>query len=236
MDRLPSSLPQGNSDDCGSENDVTAARTNASGSSCSSRQTLVHPLMNMAMMMSVDPNDDEPDDANKNDDGNDQAEEVRRSYSHEEEPSAKRHRPTTAASASRVAAPATAAAPALGTVASPQPSTAAAHDADNNEANNNKQPVHQEQWNEMLERLAAYKAWQGNCLVPKRYAEDPRLGTWVETQRVQVSVSSSTFYCDYLFLYPLIAPSLRDSPVLSYFTCHDLPCFFTLVQTSCSNL
>lgn len=24
-----------------------------------------------------------------------------------------------------------------------------------------------------------------DCLVPKRYAEDPKLGTWVETQRVQ---------------------------------------------------
>lgn len=45
--------------------------------------------------------------------------------------------------------------------------------------------VHTEQWNEMLERLKAYKAQYGDTLVPKRFAQDPRLGTWVETQRVQ---------------------------------------------------
>jgi hypothetical protein len=49
-----------------------------------------------------------------------------------------------------------------------------------------KKQVHNEQWNEMLERLGAFKAEYGHCLVPKRFADDPRLGTWVETQRVQV--------------------------------------------------
>eukprot|EP00429_Kryptoperidinium_foliaceum_P036643 CAMPEP_0176178096 /NCGR_PEP_ID=MMETSP0120_2-20121206/91256_1 /TAXON_ID=160619 /ORGANISM="Kryptoperidinium foliaceum, Strain CCMP 1326" /LENGTH=1067 /DNA_ID=CAMNT_0017516245 /DNA_START=166 /DNA_END=3371 /DNA_ORIENTATION=+ len=48
-----------------------------------------------------------------------------------------------------------------------------------------KKQVHHEQWNEMLERLRAYKQKYGDCLVPKRYTEDPKLGTWVETQRVQ---------------------------------------------------
>jgi hypothetical protein len=45
--------------------------------------------------------------------------------------------------------------------------------------------IHNEQWNEMLERLKVYKAKYGNCLVPKRFSEDGKLGTWVETQRVQ---------------------------------------------------
>lgn len=60
-----------------------------------------------------------------------------------------------------------------------------------------KKPVHNEQWKEMLERLMAYKAKHGHCLVPKRYSEDPRLGTWVETQRVQVcSTNRSTMLCE----------------------------------------
>uniref|UniRef100_A0A7S3P091 Helicase-associated domain-containing protein n=1 Tax=Amphora coffeiformis TaxID=265554 RepID=A0A7S3P091_9STRA len=37
----------------------------------------------------------------------------------------------------------------------------------------------------MFDRLVAFKQRNGHCLVPKRYAEDPKLGTWVETQRVQ---------------------------------------------------
>lgn len=50
---------------------------------------------------------------------------------------------------------------------------------------NNKKIHHNEQWNEMLMCLAKYKEEFGNCLVPKRYAREPKLGTWVETQRVQ---------------------------------------------------
>lgn len=49
----------------------------------------------------------------------------------------------------------------------------------------NMKKVHNEQWNEMLERLKAYRAQHGDCLVPKRFPADPKLGTWVETQRVQ---------------------------------------------------
>jgi len=45
--------------------------------------------------------------------------------------------------------------------------------------------VHNDQWDAMFERLKAYKQTYGNCLVPKRFADDPKLGTWVETQRVQ---------------------------------------------------
>ncbi|KAL3936285.1 MAG: hypothetical protein SGBAC_008367 [Bacillariaceae sp.] len=45
--------------------------------------------------------------------------------------------------------------------------------------------VHNDQWDAMFERLIAYRHTYGNCLVPKRFADDPKLGTWVETQRVQ---------------------------------------------------
>lgn len=72
--------------------------------------------------------------------------------------------------------------------------------------------LNNEQWDHMFQRLVEYKAKHGvrfdtkvdthytfddivdstsafvntqDCLVPKRYAEDPKLGTWVETQRVQ---------------------------------------------------
>jgi hypothetical protein len=38
-------------------------------------------------------------------------------------------------------------------------------------------------WEAQLARLAAYKAEYGDCSVPKRWAEDPRLGKWVNNQR-----------------------------------------------------
>jgi hypothetical protein len=38
-------------------------------------------------------------------------------------------------------------------------------------------------WGAQLARLVAYKAEHGDCNVPKRWAEDPRLGNWVNTQR-----------------------------------------------------
>lgn len=42
-----------------------------------------------------------------------------------------------------------------------------------------------DQWDSMFERLDQFKAKHGDCLVPKRCKEDPKLGTWVDTQRVQ---------------------------------------------------
>jgi len=45
--------------------------------------------------------------------------------------------------------------------------------------------VNNENWDAMFQRLVAYREKFGDCLVPKRYAEDAKLGTWVETQRVQ---------------------------------------------------
>lgn len=42
-----------------------------------------------------------------------------------------------------------------------------------------------DQWDAMFNRLKGYKDKYGDCLVPKRFKEDPKLGTWVDTQRVQ---------------------------------------------------
>jgi hypothetical protein len=39
------------------------------------------------------------------------------------------------------------------------------------------------QWEVQLARLAVYKAAQGDCNVPVGWAEDPRLGAWVNKQR-----------------------------------------------------
>jgi hypothetical protein len=38
-------------------------------------------------------------------------------------------------------------------------------------------------WEAQLARLAAYQAEHGDCNVPRRWAEDPRLGNWVSHQR-----------------------------------------------------
>jgi hypothetical protein len=54
--------------------------------------------------------------------------------------------------------------------------------------------VHNEQWDAMFERLRVYKARYGNCLVPKRFSEDPKLGTWVETQ-VSLNFFVNIFFC-----------------------------------------
>ena len=41
------------------------------------------------------------------------------------------------------------------------------------------------EWEAQLARLAAYKAEHGDCSVPRGWAEDPRLGNWVNIQRVR---------------------------------------------------
>ena len=38
-------------------------------------------------------------------------------------------------------------------------------------------------WEAQLARLAAYKEARGDCSVPCSWAEDPRLGSWVKSQR-----------------------------------------------------
>ena len=42
---------------------------------------------------------------------------------------------------------------------------------------------HQERWEEMCDRLAAYERARGDCLVPVRWPEDPPLAGWVRFQR-----------------------------------------------------
>jgi hypothetical protein len=39
------------------------------------------------------------------------------------------------------------------------------------------------EWEAQLARLAAYKAEHSDCSVPRCWAEDPRLGRWVDNQR-----------------------------------------------------
>jgi hypothetical protein len=46
-----------------------------------------------------------------------------------------------------------------------------------------KAPRNEVEWEAQLARLAAYKAAHDDCNVPKRWAEDPRLGNWVNNQR-----------------------------------------------------
>lgn len=38
-------------------------------------------------------------------------------------------------------------------------------------------------WNDLFQRLLAYKKKNGDCDVPSNYREDPELGTWVSNQR-----------------------------------------------------
>ena len=47
-------------------------------------------------------------------------------------------------------------------------------------------------WNAMFERLKEYKEEHGDCLMPQKYAEDPKLGTWVATQRKVSTVDDKT--------------------------------------------
>jgi hypothetical protein len=44
--------------------------------------------------------------------------------------------------------------------------------------------LNDEQWEEMYQRLVRYKEEHGECLVPRKYEADPKLSSWVETQRV----------------------------------------------------
>ena len=45
--------------------------------------------------------------------------------------------------------------------------------------------LNDQQWEEMYQRLVRYKEDYGDCLVPRKYERDPKLSTWVETQRVR---------------------------------------------------
>lgn len=42
---------------------------------------------------------------------------------------------------------------------------------------------HSKLWDEMYDRMVAYQQTHGDCLVPRRYKKDAKLGAWVYTQR-----------------------------------------------------
>ena len=46
-------------------------------------------------------------------------------------------------------------------------------------------PVQEVEWEAQLARLVAYKVGHGDYNVPQRWAEDPWLGRWVDTQRTR---------------------------------------------------
>jgi hypothetical protein len=48
---------------------------------------------------------------------------------------------------------------------------------------NSKASLDDARWEAQLAQLKVYKRRQGDCSVPARWAEDPRLGTWVKHQR-----------------------------------------------------
>ena len=65
--------------------------------------------------------------------------------------------------------------------------------------------LNDQQWEEMYQRLVRYKAEHGDCLVPRKYEKDPKLSTWVETQRVRFSVQRTfcEHACCWLFSFEL---------------------------------
>ena len=50
---------------------------------------------------------------------------------------------------------------------------------------NKMKRFYDKQWDNMFEKLNAFKMDKGHCMVPKRYPVDIKLGTWVHTQRIQ---------------------------------------------------
>lgn len=74
-----------------------------------------------------------------------------------------------------------------------------------------------DQWDSMFQRLVDYKNQYGDCLVPKRFSADPKLGTWVDTQRVlykkmQKKVAASTTSTDAADHEVVAAPSEQVVP------------------------
>lgn len=52
-----------------------------------------------------------------------------------------------------------------------------------NQQHQRRKRLNEAQWEDMYQRLQKYKEQYGNCLVPRKFDEDPKLSTWVETQR-----------------------------------------------------
>ena len=71
------------------------------------------------------------------------------------------------------------------------------------------------QWEEMYLRLKRYKELYGDCLVPRKFDQDPKLATWVETQRVlwnRDHRSCKSFAVNEDSAYPTDWPSSIDEP------------------------
>ena len=61
------------------------------------------------------------------------------------------------------------------------------------------------QWDQMFERLLAFKAATGHCMVPKRYPPDMKLGTWVSAASfINFIIDLSTW----ISTYPPVSPCL----------------------------
>lgn len=50
---------------------------------------------------------------------------------------------------------------------------------------------YEQAWEEMFDSLLEYKSKYGDCLVPRSYKEDPKLGRWVNKQRTRRGTLSS---------------------------------------------
>lgn len=51
---------------------------------------------------------------------------------------------------------------------------------------------HEQRWNDMYHRVAAFRAKHGHCRVPNRFVEDSQLGFWVSAQRRQYKLMETT--------------------------------------------
>eukprot|EP00551_Chaetoceros_affinis_P014700 CAMPEP_0203693722 /NCGR_PEP_ID=MMETSP0091-20130426/5622_1 /ASSEMBLY_ACC=CAM_ASM_001089 /TAXON_ID=426623 /ORGANISM="Chaetoceros affinis, Strain CCMP159" /LENGTH=162 /DNA_ID=CAMNT_0050564875 /DNA_START=183 /DNA_END=671 /DNA_ORIENTATION=+ len=45
--------------------------------------------------------------------------------------------------------------------------------------------IHEDLWNQLYDELKDYKAYNGDCMVPKNYKSNPQLARWVDNQRAQ---------------------------------------------------
>jgi hypothetical protein len=60
-----------------------------------------------------------------------------------------------------------------------------------NDVSSDKSSGEGPQWEDMFQRLLAYREKHGDCLVPNRYPEDPQLGNWVSSQRRHYKILTS---------------------------------------------
>jgi hypothetical protein len=71
------------------------------------------------------------------------------------------------------------------------PSELVARSSLNTQGSKGRGVQHLAAWEIMFARMAAFKKKHGHCLVPNRYKEDSKLGSWVSTQRRQYKARNS---------------------------------------------